>query len=120
MASAIKFLFQTALLVIVYKTCSWFVAWTHFPLPANVLGIIVLFTLLCAGIVKEEHIREAVGFFLKHLVFFFVAVAVALINWGGVFYDYGIVLFLALLVSTVLPYYAVGIMMQKSMRKEEN
>ena len=115
----VKALFQTVLLILVYLICSWFVGIMNLPIPANVLGIIVLFTLLATGIVKEEHIQEAAGFFLKHLVFFFVAVGVALINWGGVFYDYGLVLFLALLVSSILPFYAVGIMMQKFM-KEKN
>jgi holin-like protein len=118
MAQAIRFLCQTALLVIIYKGCDRFVAWTHFPLPANVLGIIVLFTLLCAGIVKEEHIREAAGFFLKHLVFFFVAVTVALMKWGAEIYAYGMVLFVALIVSTVLPFHLVGVMMQKYMRED--
>ena len=116
---AVKVFFQTVLLILVYLICSWFVGVMNLPIPANVLGIIVLFTLLSTGIVKEGHIQEAAGFFLKHLVFFFVAVGVALINWGGVFYDYGLVLFLALLVSSILPFYAVGIMMQKFM-KEKN
>ena len=119
MASALKLLFQTVLLVLVYQVCSWFVAWTDFPIPANVLGIIVLFTLLCTGVVKETHIDMAAGFFLKHLVFFFVAVGVALINWGAVFYDYGLVLLVAILVSSILPFYVVGVLMQKLM-KEKN
>ena len=119
MASSVKFLFQTALLVLVYAACAKFVAWTDFPIPANVLGIIILFTLLCTGVVKETYIDEAAGFFLKHLVFFFVAVGVALINWGAVFYDYGLVLLLAILVSSVLPFYVVGVLMQKFM-KEKN
>lgn len=117
MASAPKFLFQTALLVLVYQVCAWFVAWTDFPIPANVLGIIVLFTLLCTGVVKETHIDMAAGFFLKHLVFFFVAVGVALINWGAVFYDYGLVLLVAILVSSILPFYVVGVLMQKFMKE---
>ena len=114
-----KFLFQTVLLILVYMVCIWFVGVTDLPIPANVLGIIVLFTLLATGIVKEEHIQEAAGFFLKHLVFFFVAVGVALINWGAVFYDYGLVLLLALLVSSILPLYAVGVLVQRFM-KEKN
>ena len=48
-----------------------------------------------------------------------VAVGVALINWGAVFYDYGLVLLVAILVSSILPFYVVGILMQKFM-KEKN
>ncbi|MBQ3058912.1 MAG: CidA/LrgA family protein [Desulfovibrio sp.] len=78
------------------------------PIPGNVLGIIVLFTLLCTGIVKESHISAAAGFLLRHLVFFFVPVAVGLMNWGGVFYDYGWALLAAIVVSAALPLLVVS------------
>ena len=119
MLQGMKLLFQTALLVLIYYTCSWLVSWLHLPIPPNVLGIVVLFTLLCMGIIKEEHIQEAAAFFLKHLVFFFVAVAVALINLGAIFSQYGVVLVVALLVSSALPLYVVGKMMQKFMKEKE-
>ena len=119
MASVVKILFQSFLLVLVYLFSSWFVEVTGIPLPANVFGIILLFTLLCTGVIKEEYLQEAAWFYLKHLVFFFVAVAVALINMGAIFQNYGFVLLFALVVSTFLPFYSVGIMMQKVMKEEE-
>ncbi|MDR2946822.1 MAG: CidA/LrgA family protein [Candidatus Adiutrix sp.] len=113
MPPSVRFLLQTALLILVYHGCARFVAWADFPIPANVLGLIVLFVLLCTGIVKEKHLAEAAGFFLKHLSFFFVTVGVGLINWGAVFYDYGLVLLLAIVVSSLIPLYVVGVVTQK-------
>lgn len=78
------------------------------PVPGNVLGIIALFLLLCAGIVKESWISEAAPFLLRHLVFFFIPVAVGLMNWGQVFYDYGWVLLGAIVGSTALPLLVTG------------
>lgn len=103
-----KLIWQTGLLAACYWSCEWLVRLTGLPVPGNVLGIIVLFTLLCTGIVKEAWISEAATFLLKHLVFFFVPIAVGLMNWWGVFYDYGWVLLAALLISSLLPLLAVG------------
>lgn len=57
---------------------------------------------------RQSHISEAANFLLKHLVFFFVPIAVGLMNWGGVFYDYGWVLLAAIVISTALPLLVVG------------
>ena len=52
----------------------------------------------------------AAEFLLKHLVFFFVPIAVGLMQWGSVFYDYGWVLAAAIVGSTALPLVIVGFM----------
>jgi holin-like protein len=104
----IKALAQLALLWAVYQGSSWFVAATRIPVPGNVLGVIVLFSLLCLGVVKLEHVALAADFLLKHLVFFFMAIAVGLMEWGQVFYDYGLTLLVAIVASAVLPFLAVG------------
>ncbi len=103
-----KLVGQTALLCAVFLACDRFVKWTGWPIPANVLGIVVLFTLLATGVVKEEHVSSAANFLLRHLVFFFVPVAVGLMNWGKVFYDYGLVFLAAILISSLLPLLGVG------------
>lgn len=120
MSLPVKMLLQTALLSLIYLICKWLETALDLPVPANVLGIIILFFLLFFGIIKETYIQEAASFFLKHLVFFFVPVAVGLMEWGKEFYDYGLVLFLALIVSLVVPFCAVGLCMQKFAKKEKN
>ena len=119
MSAIVKFIVQTALLTFIYVGCKWLVGAFNLPIPANVLGIIILFSLLMFGIIKEEHIQEAAGFFLKHLVFFFVPIGVGLMEWGQTFYDYGFVLILALLVSLILPFFVVGKLMQKAMKEND-
>ena len=105
-----KLLWQTALLTAIYWGCDQLTRLTGIPLPGNVLGIIVLFFLLLTGVVKESHISMAAEFLLRHLVFFFVPIAVGLMQWGGVFYDYGWVLAAAIVGSTALPLVIVGFM----------
>lgn len=108
MRQTLILLMQTSLLAALAWAAEWLARTYDLPIPGNVLGIIVLFFLLCTGLVKERHINEAANFLLKHLVFFFVPIAVGLMNWGEVFYDYGWVLLAAIVLSTALPLFVVG------------
>ena len=92
----------------IFVGCDQLTRLTAIPLPGNVLGVIVLFFLLLTGIIKESHISLAAEFLLRHLVFFFVPIAVGLMQWGSVFYDYGWVLAAAIVGSTALPLVIVG------------
>ena len=105
-----KLLLQTAILTAIFVGCDQLTRLTGIPLPGNVLGVIVLFFLLLTGIIKESHISLAAEFLLRHLVFFFVPIAVGLMQWGSVFYDYGWVLAAAIVGSTALPLVIVGFM----------
>jgi Putative effector of murein hydrolase LrgA len=112
MTQTFKFLAQIALLALIYAAAKYFVELTGLPIPANVLGIVILFTLLASGIIKERHVSDAAGFLLKHLVFFFIPIAVGLMTWGEVFYDYGLVLLAAIVISSFLPLLTVGYLVQ--------
>ena len=103
-----KLLWQTAILTAIFVGCDQLTRLTAIPLPGNVLGVIVLFFLLLTGIIKESHISLSAEFLLRHLVFFFVPIAVGLMQWGSVFYDYGWVLAAAIVGSTALPLVIVG------------
>ena len=105
-----KLLWQTAVLTAIFIGCDQLTRLTGIPIPGNVLGIIVLFFLLLTGIVKESHISLAAEFFLRHLVFFFVPIAVGLMQWSSVFYEDGWVLAAAIVGSTALPLVIVGFM----------
>ena len=114
-----KLLWQTAILAAIFWSCDQITRLTGIPIPGNVLGIIVLFFLLLTGIVKESHISLAAEFLLRHLVFFFVPIAVGLMQWGGVFYDYGWVLAAAIVGSTALPLVIVGFMARALRRRAD-
>ncbi|OGR35947.1 MAG: murein hydrolase regulator LrgA, partial [Desulfovibrionales bacterium GWA2_65_9] len=103
MTETLKALGQLAILWAIYWGSTWLVTITGVPIPGNVVGVVLLFTLLCTGVLKVRHVELATDFLLKHLVFFFAAVAVGLMEWGGVFYDYGLTLLAAIIISAVLP-----------------
>jgi holin-like protein len=52
-----------------------------FPIPATVIGLILLFICLVTGLLKIEHIKEKSDFLLGNMAFFFVPAAVGIINY---------------------------------------
>ena len=114
-----RLLWQTVVLAAIAWLADYAVTVLDLPVPGNVLGIMVLFLLLSAGVVKERWISEAASFLLRHLVFFFIPVAVGLMNWGAVFYDYGWILLGAIVGSTALPLLVTGWLAGALRRKPE-
>lgn len=114
----LRFLGQVGLLAAIYGAGNLAVRWTGLPVPGNVVGVVLLYLLLNLGLVRLEQVQEAADFLLRHLVFFFIPVAVDLMNWGGVFQRYGLALVLAILVSTALTYLATGHVAQRLQRGE--
>jgi holin-like protein len=107
-----QFLGQLAVLVGIYLVGNRIVLLTGLPLPGNVVGVILLYLLLNLGLLRLEHVQDAADFLLRHLVFFFIPVAVDLMNWGGLFWTYGLKLALAIGVSTILTYLGTGFIAQ--------
>ena len=99
---------QILLLWIIYSVCSRVVTYFHIPLPGSVLGMIVLFILLSAGVIKEQWLSAATTPLLKHLTFFFIPIAVELMEWGDLFVQKGYLLFLPLVISTLVALLTTG------------
>ncbi len=108
---------QLFLLWVIYYASTWLVTFFHVPLPGSVLGMIVLFTLLATGIVKEEWLLAATTPLLKHLSFFFIPIAVELMEWGDLFLQKGHLLFLPLVVSTLVALLVTGGVVQYLMSR---
>lgn len=112
MIKMLKFIGQVAILWAIFWISNQLAALTGLPIPGNVLGVILLFVLLSLGVIKVQHVQEASDFLLKHLVFFFIPIAVGLMNWGQVFYNYGLVLAAAIIIGAILPFWTVGFITQ--------
>lgn len=52
------------------------------PLPGNIIGMLILLSLLCLKIVKIEHIKETSDFFLKNIALFFLPPSIGIIAVG--------------------------------------
>lgn len=117
MKKVLKLVAQTILLCAVYWVGDQIALVSGLPIPGNVFGMILLFGLLCLGVIKLQYIQEAADFLLKHMLFFFVPFAVGLMNWGQMFYDHALVLAAAVIIAAVVPLWIVGFLAQHSSKE---
>ena len=78
------------------------VAWCHAPVPGNVLGLTVLFALLCSGIVKASWLEPAATVLVRHLAFFFIPITIGLVSMGPLFALHGVGILFTLSVSAAV------------------
>lgn len=95
-------------LFLIFRAGQWGASGLHIPLPGNVLGMLLLFGLLSVGLVRETWIQEGATLLTKHLAFFFIPIAVGLMEWGPLFQREGHWLLLALAVSTLAALLTAG------------
>jgi holin-like protein len=88
------------------------------PLPGNVIGMVLLFLLLTTGLVKESWLQVGAGWLTRHLAFFFVPIAVGLMQWMALLREAGHWLLLVLALSGLLGLVVTGAIAQRLGRRE--
>lgn len=73
-------LIQCAVLMIIVFLSSVIAGLLWIPVPISIVGIILLWLLLTANIIKLRYIEDVGNFFLKYMSFFFIAASVAIIE----------------------------------------
>jgi holin-like protein len=112
-ALTIRIAAQLFVLWLLFRAGEWIVARLHVPIPGNVLGMVLLFLLLSLGVVKEGWLKDGAAVLTKHLAFFFIPIAVGLMQWGGLFWLDGHWLLLALGLSTLAALFVTGAIAQR-------
>ena len=69
-----------------------------------VIGMILLFILLCVHILKVDHTREKSDFLLENMAFFFIPAGVSIINYFDVLKNWVVQLIVICVVSTVVTF----------------
>ncbi len=110
--NSLKISGQLCLLWVIYYLSTLGVEFFHLPIPGSVLGMIILFTLLSTGIIKEQWLTMVAPPLLTHLSFFFIPIAVGLMEWGDLFLEKGYLLFLPLFISTLVALLITGTVVQ--------
>ena len=91
----------------------------HLPVPGNVVGMVILFVLLLTGVMKLSWIDDASSFLIKHLAFFFIPIAVGLMNFGSLFLKNGLSFLIVLIGSIVVGMYVTGVVSQGLVKKKK-
>ena len=112
----LRLAFQSALLYGVFWSASFMVGTLKLPLPANLVGLLLLLGLLWSGLVKPSQLDLVSGLVSKHLSFFFVPLAVGVMAWGGLLASSGLALGVALLASAAVGIGVAGLTAQTARR----
>lgn len=90
-----------------------------FPVPASVYGMVLLFICLCAGIVKEEQIKETADFLLLIMPVMFTGPCVGIMENYGYIAD-SLWQFVLIVVSTTIVIMVVtGLITQFALGKQK-
>lgn len=107
-----KFTVQLFILIIIYQAGNIIAQFLRLQIPGNVIGIVLLFVLLWAGVIKVEQIEFAAGWLIKHLGFFFIPISVGLMTLGDIIRINGLSLLIILIVSAFIGIVTAGKMTQ--------
>lgn len=85
---------------------------TRLPIPATVLGMIILLVCLLTGILKLEKIENVAQFFLDHLTFLFIPGGVGLIASLGLIREQWLPILIVIVLTTAIVIAATGFTVQ--------
>ena len=83
------------------------------PLPGNLLGMLLLLSLLATGLVPLRWVESSASVLIRHLGFFFVPITVGLMSLGELFLDNGVAILITLVVSAVVGISVAGLSSQR-------
>ncbi|WP_165311965.1 CidA/LrgA family protein [Vibrio ziniensis] len=111
-------LFQIVALALVWLVSDYLVQTFQFPMPANLLGLVLLLGLIFSKVVNVEWLRKGATWLLAEMLLFFVPAVVAVVNYQDLLQQEGIRIMAVLLVSTVLVIASTAWVVEKLYRFE--
>jgi holin-like protein len=82
------------------------------PIPGGVLGLMLFYLALSAGVVKMKWVERTAGLLLRHMVLLFVPLTVGLMEMGPVLSKQAVAITASLLVSLVAVMLTTGLLGQ--------
>ncbi|MED1979230.1 antiholin-like murein hydrolase modulator LrgA [Bacillus subtilis] len=106
------FLTQAFIFAVIMLVSNMIAAIVPIPIPASVIGLVLLFLLLCLKVIKLEQV-ETLGTSLTSLIgFLFVPSGISVMNSLGVMQQYGLQIVLVILLATIILLGATGLFSQ--------
>ena len=93
--------------------------WFGLPVPANVLGLVLLLLLLVLRWIKLSDVEDAADFIISHLALIFVPSAVGIMEYFGLFQSNFIKIMIPWVLACVVGYAVTGWVTQAVIRAQE-
>lgn len=113
-------LFREALIILgIYLLGELLSSLLKLPIPGNILGMVILFILLCTKVIKVDNISNVTNFLLNHLSFFFIPAGVGLMTSLGIIRSTWWQLLVVCLSTTIIIIGVTGIIVQAMSKKSK-
>ena len=93
---------QVLLYAGLFVFAEYLVDWLHLPLPANLVGMVLMLTLILCRALPLSWVRAGARWLLAEMLLFFVPAVVAVVNYQELLLQEGWRIMVVLLVSTTL------------------
>ncbi|EML2227035.1 TPA: CidA/LrgA family protein [Klebsiella aerogenes] len=93
---------QVLLYAGLFVCAEYLVNWLHLPLPANLVGMLMLLMLIVCRVIPLNWVRAGARWLLAEMLLFFVPAVVAVVNYAQLLMVDGWRIFLVIALSTTL------------------
>ena len=115
----IRMIAQIAILWVFYYIGVLIVEWTNIFIPPSIIGLVLLWALLMLNIINVKLIQDGASFLIAFLTLFFIPSTVGVVEYPELLTLSGLLLVLAVFVSTVIVIVVTGKVSQFIERKEQ-
>ncbi|MGG8279121.1 CidA/LrgA family protein [Klebsiella sp. 141198] len=109
---------QVLLYAGLFVCAEYLVNWLHLPLPANLVGMLMLLMLIVCRVIPLNWVRAGARWLLAEMLLFFVPAVVAVVNYVQLLMVDGWRIFLVIALSTTLVLGATAWVVDKVYRYE--
>lgn len=115
----IRTIAQIGIIWLFYYMGVLIVEWTNIFLPPSIIGLVLLWVLLMLNIINVKLIQDGASFLIAFLTLFFIPSTVGVVEYPELLTLSGVLLVLAVFVSTVIVIIVTGKVSQFIERKEQ-
>ncbi|KOC88607.1 CidA/LrgA family protein [Winslowiella iniecta] len=109
---------QVALYAGMFIASEQLVEWLHLPLPANIVGMLLLLALIMLRVLPLNWVKAGSAWLLAEMLLFFVPAVVAVVNYSQLLRVEGWRIFLVIAISTILVLSATALVVDRVYRFE--
>lgn len=114
----IRIILQVLLLYVFYYIGVFIVEMTHLPLPASIIGLVLLFICLYFKWIKVDYVKDGANFLIGFMTLFFIPSIIGIIDYPELFSVSGSLLVASVIISTLFVLFTTSLICQWIEKKE--
>lgn len=102
MKNLFKTCFQLIIYIVIFIFAGYVTDYFSLPLPANIVGMLILFIVILTGILPVKFVKRGSIFLLSEMLLFFVPAVVAIVNYFDILENEGLRIIAVIALSTII------------------